>query len=178
MAIYGVISLFLFVWLLAAYLDAPYIELWMMAEWMRHLVLSVMFIVCLLLVCTFSQPNPFSVGIGGKNYDPEQPGIVAVTKHPAFAAFALWSGVHIVPNGDVASVIFFGLMCLLSLYGPKSLNDKRRNQLGLEKCQALKNQTKTGWPKIGVVRLGVSILLYVGLLYSHEPVIGVVPYFW
>ncbi len=178
MSVYGLISLGLFIWLLVAYLDAPYIELWMMAEWMRHTTLLIMFVVCVLLVCTFSQPNPFSIGIGGKNFDPENPGIVALTRHPGFIAFALWSGAHLLPNGDVASLIFFGLMCALSLYGPKSLNDKRRLRMGEKEWQQLEGATKRGWPRIGWKQWIVSVVLYMGLLHAHGPVIGVEPYLW
>ena len=178
MSVYGVISLGLFIWLLYAYLDAPYIELWMVADWMKLVVLFVMFWVCFFLVCTFSQPNPFSIGLGGKGFDPQNPGIVSLTKHPGFVAFALWSGVHMLPNGDVASVIFFGLMCVLSLYGPKSLNDKRIRKMGLEAWQNLDHQTVKGLPRIGWKRWFVTIILYVSLFYAHEPVIGVMPYSW
>jgi len=175
MSIYGVFSLFLFAWLIYSYQQAPYIELWMIAEWMRHTVLLVMFFVCLLLVCTFSQPNPFSLGKGGRGFDPDNPGIVALTRHPAFWAFALWSFVHILPNGDVASVIFFGLMGGLSLYGPRSLDKKRQAKMGIENWQGQVAAVKAGFPKIGVVRLLVAAILYGVLLFGHEPVIGVMP---
>ncbi|GGF63275.1 protein NnrU [Terasakiella brassicae] len=176
MSVYGVISLALFVWLIYSYQQAPYVELWMMSQWMRHTVLFVMFWVCLLLVCTFSQPNPFSLGIGGKNFDPDHPGIVALTKHPAFWAFALWSFVHILPNGDVASVLFFGLMGGLSLYGPISLNKKRQDKMGIENWQDLQNRVKKGWPHIGWWRWLLALVLYGGLVMAHGPVIGVIPY--
>ncbi|NVK20000.1 MAG: NnrU family protein [Methylocystaceae bacterium] len=175
MSIYGLISLGLFIWLVRTYLNAPYIELWTMEIWMSHTTLSIMFIVCILLVCSFSQPNPFSLGIGGKGYDPKNPGIVSLCKHPALIAFALWSFSHILPNGDMASVLFFGLMGALSLYGPFSLNQKRRRQLGLENWQRLSKETVSGWPHIGWQRWLSAGLLYIGLLYAHEPVIGIAP---
>jgi len=176
MSVYGIISLGLFAWLIYAYQQAPYVELWAMADWMRHSVLFVMFWVCLLFVCTFSQPNPFSLGIGGKNFDPEHPGIVAFSKHPAFWAFALWSFVHILPNGDLASVLFFGLMGGLSLYGPLSLNKKRQDKMGREHWHDLAAQVKQGWPQIGWWRWILALILYMGLLHAHGPVIGVTPY--
>lgn len=175
MSVYGVISLGLFIWLIHTYLQAPYVELWTMQVWMRHVTLSVMFFVCILLVCSFSQPNPFSFGIGGKGFDPIRPGIVGLTKHPALIAFALWSISHILPNGDVASVLFFGLMGGLSLYGPFSMNQKRRRQLGFQTWQRLSHETVRGWPHIGWKRWLAAGLLYIGLLYAHEPVIGIAP---
>jgi len=178
MSVYGVISLALFIWLIYSYQQAPYMELWMMATWMRHMVLFVMFWVCLLLVCTFSQSNPFSLGIGGRGFDPARPGIVGLTRHPAFWAFALWSFIHILPNGDVASVLFFGLMGGLSLYGPYSLDKKRQRKMGLAQWQALRAQVKTGWPAIGLWRWMVAGLLYLTLIWAHGPVIGVMPVYW
>lgn len=178
MSAYGVLSLILFIWLISAYLQAPYIELWSVQNWMKAIPLFIMFWVCLLLVCTFSQPNPFSIGIGGKKFDPQNAGIVSLIKHPGFLAFALWSAAHLVPNGDVASMIFFGLMCGLSLYGPKSLNDKRQSQLGLDRWRELDNQILRKAPYIGWWRWGVALILYMGLLHMHEPVIGAVPYWW
>jgi uncharacterized membrane protein len=178
MSLYGVLSLVLFIWLLNSYLNAPYIEIWMMQDWMRYPVLVVMFVVCLLFVCAFSQPNPFSLGIGGKNFDPNNPGIVGVTKHPAFVAFALWALVHMVPNGDIASLLFFGLMAGLSLYGPHSLNRKRQLSMGVDQWQCRVDEIKEGWPRVGWKRWLVTLILYVALLHAHGPVIGVVPYSW
>ncbi|SCA55687.1 putative NnrU family protein [Candidatus Terasakiella magnetica] len=178
MSIYGIISLALFIWLLQSYLAAPYQELWVIQSWMRHVVLFVMFWVCLLLVCTFSQPNPFSLGLGAKGFDQQHPGIVGLTKHPAFVAFALWAFVHILPNGDVASVLFFALMGALSLYGPMSLNAKRKARMGQEEWHRLEAEVAKSWPKIGLRRWLVAAVLYAGLVLAHEPVIGVMPYSW
>lgn len=178
MSVYGMISLGLFVWVIVCYFKAPYLELWIMQTWMRHTVLLVMFFVCLLMVCAFSQPNPFSLGKGGAGFDPERPGIVALTRHPALMGLAGWSFSHILPNGDVASLLFFGTMGLLSLYGLRSMDQKRQRQLGLAQWQRLRDQTKRGWPQIGLMRWIATVLLYIGLLIAHEPVIGVAPLYW
>ena len=178
MSAYGVVSLVLFIWVIASYLNAPYVELWLMQTWMRHTVLLVMFFVCLLWVCAFSQPNPFSLGKGGKGYDPARPGIVALTRHPALVGLAGWSFSHILPNGDLASLLFFGTMGALSLYGPRSMVQKRQRQLGYERWQSLMDQTKGGWPQIGLMRWIATVLLYIGLVIAHEPVIGVAPIYW
>lgn len=178
MSLYGVISLGLFVWMIASYFKAPYQELWLMQSWMRHVVLAVMFFVCLLLVCGFSQPNPFSLGKGGAGFDPVRPGIVALTRHPALIGLAGWSFSHILPNGDVASLLFFATMGALSLYGLRSVDHKRKSQLGAQNWQRLVDQTQKGWPQIGLTRWIATVLLYVGLVIAHEPVIGVAPIYW
>lgn len=178
MSVYGILSLGLFIWLIYAYLQAPYMELWASANWMKAIPLFTMFWVCLLLVCTFSQPNPFSIGIGARNYNPQKAGIVSLIKHPGFVAFALWSVAHIIPNGDLASVIFFGLMAALSLYGPVSLNNKRRSQLGHVPWQDLHKKTIRQGPYIGGWRWLATLILYMGLIHAHEPIIGVLPYWW
>jgi hypothetical protein len=78
----------------------------------------------------------------------------------------------------VASVIFFGLMCALSLYGPKSLNDKRKHRMGLENWMALDQSVRKGVPNIGWKQWLACAVLYIALLHAHGPVIGVEPYSW
>ena len=51
-------------------------------------------------------------------------GIFRVTRHPMMAAFALWSGAHIVANGSIAATVFFGAFLLTVLAGVPSLDAK------------------------------------------------------
>lgn len=178
MSLYGILSLILFIWLIYAYLDAPYLELWSVSEGLKHASLSIMAVVCLLLVCTFSQPNPFSLGIGTRKFNPDNPGIVGLTRHPAFWAFGFWALAHLLSNGDAASFLFFGLMLGLSVYGPYSLDQKRRRSMGATQWQERASEVKGGWPHIGVWRMGGAALLYIALFHLHEPLIGVQPYYF
>ncbi len=181
MIVYSLLSLAIVVWLGHAYVNAPYIELWPQWPWMRWAPLTIMPIACLLVVAGLSSPNPFSLGAGARKFDPARPGIVAVTRHPVIWGIALWAIAHLVPNGDVASVMLFGLLLLLGLTGPASLDRKRRKTLGPEAWRQLLIDTRRtplggALVQTGVWRWLAAAALYAGLLEAHEAIIGVMVY--
>lgn len=177
--LYTVVSLGLASWVGYAYLEAPFVELWPFRPWQRWLPLLVMPVSCILLVAGLSAPNPFSVGAGSKRWDPARPGIVAVTRHPVMWGFVLWSGAHMLPNGDAASLVLFGLLTGLGLAGPASLDAKRRAKMGEDEWRRqvaeISGKTLAGLGGIGWARVLGGLLLYGALLHFHGPVIGVSP---
>ncbi|HJN24014.1 MAG TPA: NnrU family protein [Rhodospirillales bacterium] len=181
MILYSLLSLAVVAWLGLAYVNAPYIELWPQLPWMRWAPLSIMPVACLLVAAGLSSPNPFSIGAGARKFDPARPGIVAVTRHPVIWGMALWAIAHLVPNGDFASVLLFGLLLLLALIGPASLDHKCKRTLGVEaRRRLLANTRRTPLGRaliqIGVWRWLTAGALYAGLLAGHETVIGVIAF--
>src|SRR2546429_8678386 len=57
-------------------------------------------------------------------------GMVRVTRHPFLWGVALWSLVHLIMNGDQASVILSGSLLLLALGGTVAIDAKRRRKFG------------------------------------------------
>jgi len=188
MALYSLLSLGMIAWLGFAYAGAPYVEVWAMRPWMLWVPTLVMPVSCLLLVAAVSSANPLSVAPPRPAYDPARPGVVSITRHPLMWAFALWSGAHMVPNGDVASLILFGLLTALALLGPASLDAKRRAALGdaewrrlaaptsnLPLAAVLAGRTRLDARGIGAWRAAVALVLYVFLVAAHPWIIGVSP---
>ncbi|MEE9544653.1 MAG: NnrU family protein [Rhodospirillales bacterium] len=179
--LYSLLSLAVVVWIGYAYANAPYIELWPQLPWARWAPFTVMPVACLLVAAGLSSPNPFSLGAGARKFDPARPGIVAVTRHPVIWGMALWSITHLIANGDAASVMLFGLLLLLGLIGPASLDRKRRRTLGDEAWRQLLIDTRRtplgrALVQTGVWRWLAAGALYAGLLAAHEAVIGVTPF--
>lgn len=181
---YSVVSLVLLVWLFAAFTEAPTVPLWPLADWMRWVPLSLMPFACILAVAGLTSPNPFSIGAGSAGFDPQRPGIVSVSRHPVIWALILWSGSHMVPNGDLKSLILFGLLTGLGLYGPPSLDAKRRTGLGEAEWQNLSRHTANlpfatrraiDWKGIGGRRVLGGLLLYGALLAVHPWLFGADP---
>jgi uncharacterized membrane protein len=185
---YSMLSLGLLGWVGVAYVEADYVELWAQAHWMRWVPVVTMPFVCALLVGFLAHPNPLSVGFRGSQFNLKRPGIVSVTRHPLMWALVLWALAHIVPNGDEASILMFGLFAGLGLMGPPSLDAKARRDLGAERWNdlagrtsnvpfwaALQGRGRVDWT--GVLRfpvLGGSIL-YAVLIALHPIIIGVSP---
>jgi len=185
---YSGLSLAVTVWLGYAFFATPYVELWPYAPWTRWFPILIMPLACILLVAGITSPNPMSLGWGSKGFSPSTPGIVAVSRHPAIWGLILWSASHLPTNGDAAGLLLFGLLTLLGLSGPYSLDHKRRQRLGEARWSELAAQTSTvpfvaalvGRTRISPAEIGWSrilggLALYVAFLWLHEPVIGLDP---
>lgn len=122
--IFSVMSLGGIIWLSAAYRQAEYVELWGQVQGFRSLGLIVMLIAFFFAVFAFASPNPTAVR-GGSLLREKEPakGIQRITRHPFLCGVALWSLTHVVYNGDLASLIFFGAFLILSLAGPASIDN-------------------------------------------------------
>ncbi len=113
------------VWLVAAYNAAPYLESWGRLEWWKPVQIALMLPAFLLVVIGLATPNPTSVAQEGLVAQPPR-GIVRVTRHPFLMGVALWAAVHLVGNGDLASLLFFAALAVVSLAGAVSIDAKRR----------------------------------------------------
>lgn len=177
---YSVISTILLVWVVAAALDSPTVAVWEQRAWMRWVPPLLMPVACLLWVLGMTQRNPFSIGLGGRGYDPARPGIVRLTRHPIIWGLGLWAGAHVVPNGHLAGLVLFVPLLLLCLVGPRILDAKRRRSLGEAEWRRLAEAARPfdagrllaelGWARI----LG-GLILYPVLLWLHPLVIGLSP---
>ncbi len=127
---YSLLSTALMVWVIFAALAAPHIALWPAYAWTRWAALLLMPFALILWVAGALSPNPLSVAFRRGAYPADRPGILAVTRHPILWGFALWSGVHLLANGDLVSVILFGGLTLFSIAGMVRMDRKSRRTLG------------------------------------------------
>jgi len=130
-AVFSILSLVGIVWLSRAYGRVEYVELWGQLLAFRWLALIVMLIAFFFVVFAFASPNPTAVRGGAilKERDPAR-GIQRITRHPFLWGVVLWSLVHLILNGDLGSVIFFGTFLVLALLGPASIDRKRKRIYG------------------------------------------------
>lgn len=180
---YSLLSLCMLGAVIAAAAHAPYVQLWPQAVWQHYVVAVGMLAVCLLLALAIARPNPFSFG-GRKNdaFDPAKPGIIRFTRHPLLVALALWAGLHLLPNGDLAHVIMFGIFLAFALLG-RTISDRRNKRVmgakqwstRLQKLRAAPYQTRLQNPRSTFMRLGIGLLVYGMLILLHPVVLSVSP---
>jgi uncharacterized membrane protein len=136
-------------------------------------------------------PNPLSFGGSGHaRFDPARPGVVGLSRHPLPLALALWSGAHLVPNGDLAHALLFGLFLAFSVMGMALIDRRKRRQMGEAAWAGL--AARTGWlrtagladvaallrTRAGLLRLAMGLLAYLAMLHLHAPLLGVGPWPW
>lgn len=177
---YSLMSLAVLAWLIGAAGRAPHVPLWGWAAWQTHVPLVVMLPVCLILTLSIARPNPFSFG-GARNarFDPARPGVVRWTRHPLLLALALWAGAHVMPNGDIAHVILFGVFAGFAVLGMRLIDGRKQREMGAG-WQHLRARTaaapRIAWPSAAGVMRGVAgVALYVGLIALHPVLFGVSP---
>jgi uncharacterized membrane protein len=187
LTLYSLLSLALLVWLISAASRAPLVPLWDLEPWHYHVPIALMLPALILFVGGMVSPNPLSISFGRGAFDPERPGIVGVTRHPVLWGFALWSGAHVVPNGDLVSVIMFGGFCLFSLAGMKMIDRRKRRSLGAawEKLAgrtsllpfgaAISGRTGLAPTHLLLGWTAIGIAAYAALLFLHPLLFGVDP---
>ena len=179
-ALYSAISVLALTWIIVAAGRAPYVELWQPRPWMKHAALGLMALATLIFALALGRPNPLSFGgLGDTRFEPSRPGLIGWMRHPLLAVLAIWSLAHILPNGDLAHVLMFGLFLVFATVGTRIIDRRRQRQMGVEEWRRLAGQAAANRrlevTRSGLVRLLAGLALYAALLWLHQPVIGVDP---
>ena len=170
-------------WLIVAAERTPFVPVWNWMPRQNHLVLAIMLPVCLIVALSIGRPNPFSFG-GARNaaFDPARPGIVWLAGHPFLVALALWSGAHLVANGDLAHILLFGTFFGFALFGRRLVDRRKRREMGQswdllwERVLARPlGEELFQFSRETVLRAALGVGLYLALIMLHPIVIGVDP---
>jgi uncharacterized membrane protein len=185
-ASFSVASLVGLVWLITAYDHAPYVPTWGPLEWWKPVAILLMLPSAFLVVVGLTTPSPTAVSQQARVSEPPR-GIVRVTRHPFLIGVALWAIVHLVGNGDAASLVFFATFALVALAGTASIDAKRSRALGAAWAPFAARTSIVPFAapaaagggilrEIGLVRSLAGLAIYVLILALHGPFIGVSPF--
>ena len=154
LALYSAVSIALLVWVIWAAVRAPYVAVWFPAPWQQVVTLVAMPLALVLLGAGAVQPNPLSAAFSQRPFDPQRPGIVAVTRHPLLWGFGLWALSHVPPNGDLVGLILFSGLSVFSFAGTWLVDRRKRRSLGPE-----------AW---AVLAAGTSNIPFAALLFGRS----------
>lgn len=185
---YGAVSTVLLVWLVVAAGRAPYLPVLDPAGWQRWVPNLVMPVAVLLLTMGVGLRYPYTLGgRGDAAFDPDRPGLAALTRHPVAWALALWAAAHLLANPDLAHVVLFGGFAAISLAAMR-LFDARARAAEPARWPALRAATAIlslrpladpAWLRRNAgalaLRVAAALFVYVGLYHLHGPVIGASP---
>lgn len=192
LTIYSAVSLAALGWLIVAAGRAPYVELWPFAQWQLWAPNIAMPLVCLLIAMGAGAVNPFSfAGRAPERFDSANPGIAAITRYPVLWAVVLWALAHMVPNGNLAHVLLFGLFATFGFIGMRMFERRKETAWGADVWVARAAQTSlipfaaiiagrarlcaALWALWQPGRLAAGAALYFVLLLAHPALIGVSP---
>lgn len=119
---YAVTSIIAIMMLVQAWEAAVAMPLWSAPAWLR-LILAAAMLPAFLFFAAGLLRN--STAVGGEALAGQQArGIQRITRHPMLWSFALWALVHVIGNGDLASLIFFGTFAISAFLGMPSIDRK------------------------------------------------------
>jgi uncharacterized membrane protein len=159
---------------------------WMSTGTTRVVQLVIQFVAVLFIVPGLMTRNPTSVGQGRASEDQDVvQGMLRITRHPFLWGVAIWAGGHLLVDGDVACLVFFGAFLVLALSGTVSVDAKRQRAFGAtwrEFAQKTSNvpfgaiaggRQSLSVQEIGLLRLGAAVVVYLFLIGAHHHIFGV-----
>ncbi len=149
-SLFGLVSLIsvaLIVWGYVAYRATEWVQVWTPPPYMRHVTVGLMLIASVLIVASMIPSH-----------------IQAKSRFPLTAATKVWAFAHLLANGDLGSMIMFGVLLAWAIQA--SIAARRRKDVAVRPAPV-------GWLNdILVVLLGIALFLALGYLF-HLYVIGV-----
>ena len=190
MGLFSLASLGGVVWLSMAYGDARGFgeTYWDTGAAGRHAALVIQLVAFLLIIPGLLTPNPTSVKQEGSLDRPDVArGMLRITRHPFLWGVAIWAVGHLLVNGDAPSILLFGSLLALAIFGTFSIDAKRRRALG-PKWEPFATITsnapfgaivsgkqKLSLGEIGWWRILLAVAIWAVVLFGHRYAFGVDP---
>jgi uncharacterized membrane protein len=185
---YSLVALVMIAWTVVEYRHATTLVLWNPGP--VHMVpLFVMPFAMILLVASGLSRNPTVYGKGDQLREhPGANGVIRITRHPFLWAVILWATAHILANGDLASLLFFGGYLGLGVVGSVALDRKYASRYGeawgqfarqtsnIPFAAVLAGRTRVIWREIGWLIPGVGLAVYGVVLVAHQWLFGARPW--
>ncbi|MCP4327472.1 MAG: NnrU family protein [Alphaproteobacteria bacterium] len=188
LVLYSLLSIVLLAWMILAFAAAPYVELWPSGPLLGLAPVVLMPFAFILVIAGYFTLNPTALMQDGKLRSGAAPeGIIKITRHPAMWAIVLWAAAHILANGDLASLIFFGALLLVAVIGMAMIDRKKRLKLGAdwERFAAatslvpfaalIGGRTALTLGEIGWWKIAAGLAVYAVFLALHSWLFGVTP---
>lgn len=184
MGLYSLVSVAAIVWLCLAWAAAPVVPLWEagILRWVPAVVLPFALI---LFVAAYTTRNPTSVGQGASLLPENARGVLRITRNPLLWSVTAWALSHLLANGDLASVLFFGTFAMLAGLGTVLLERKIALREGarwdafaavtsnVPFAAILQGRQRLDLREIGPVRIGAAFALTLALVQFHGWLFGV-----
>jgi uncharacterized membrane protein len=186
MGVYSLVSLVTLggaIWVFSTHKGVgPY--LWTLSGWLLPLVYLLMLAAFLLLVLSVATPSP----VGMRPASPEPRGVLRVTRHPMNMGFACFALAHMLANGALGDVFFFGSIFLVGFAGAYHQDQRKareqdeallafREQTGVFPFAAiLRGKTRFDAGEFNRLLLIGAVVAYLAAILLHQKLFGVSPF--
>ena len=156
--------------------------LWELPFWLeRAIALPLMLLAVVLFVMMLATPSPASMRPGPT----VARGILSVTRHPMNMAFACFGLAHVVTNGFLGDVFFFGQFAVLGLLGAFHQDARLARDRGepfrefmaatsvLPFVAILQGRSRLAADRRTLTMLLIAIAVFVALVIFHQNLFGV-----
>jgi uncharacterized membrane protein len=184
--LYSLVVVAALAWSIEAYRAAPLITVWQPGPaffWVPVFVLpfALLFAVAGLTSASPTLPAGSEAMLDGHD---QTAGIIRITRHPFLVGVALWAGSHLLVRGDAASMVLFGGMLGLALFGMGHIDRKKAARLGaawgpillttsiLPFAAIATGRTTMDWRGIGWWRPALALLAYAVAIHLHPSVVA------
>jgi uncharacterized membrane protein len=178
-------------WAVMAYNAAPYVQTWGQVAGGRWLMILLMGVAFFFFAVGLTTPGPTGTSVTALERGEPPRGIHRITRHPFLWGAAIWAVTHLIWNGDLASLVFFGGFAVLTLTGPPSIDAKRARKHG--EAWAVYAAKSSNVPfaavangrahlgadvlaEMGWWRIALAAVLWLGALSAHTWAFGVSPF--
>lgn len=183
-------SVAIITWLGMAWSAAgPVRELWHAPQWLVVLCMLMLIPASILLIASFTTPNPTMVG-GTRLLASDTPakGVLRVTRYPMLWSFALWAATHLIVIGTLSGAIFTGAFLVVAVAGMFSLDAKYAKRVPeqwaafagvtsiLPFAAIVQRRNRFVFGEIGARRIAAGVLLWVVLIALHPLVYAANPW--
>jgi uncharacterized membrane protein len=188
MGLFSLASLGGLVWLGIAYGHAKGVgaTYWDLGRGARDAQLIIQLIAFLLIVPGLFTRNPTSVRQEGALERADVvSGMLRITRHPFLWGVAIWAVGHLLVNGDAPSLLLFGSLLVLAVFGTFSIDAKRKRALGaawdgfaaqtsnVPFGAILSGRQKLSLAEVGWWRILLAIVIWAAALFAHPYLFGV-----
>jgi len=159
-------------------------QLWSLTGWLLPVIYPLMLLAFLLLVLSVVTPSP--TGMLSSAMEPR--GVLRVTRHPMNMGFACFGLAHLLANGSLGDVFFFGSIFVVGFAGAYHQDARKARELG-EPFEAFRRQTSV-FPFAAILQgrnrletgefsrplLIAALVAYLAAILLHKKLFGVSPF--
>ncbi|MBV1905356.1 MAG: hypothetical protein KUG75_04710 [Pseudomonadales bacterium] len=184
LGLYSLIAITSLLCMVYAYSGVAHTDyLWMPSALLHGVTKCLVFVALLLLVSGNMVKNPTAVKMDSA-LGSTLPGIVKITRHPVQWGILLFALGHLLANGDLASIVLFSTLILVSGVGMIAI-DSRKKKLGGKQWASFFASTSlipfiaiiTGRTRLNIgelsgLAIGIAVLLYCAAYWFHATLSG------